>query len=141
MRDLLERGFYLTAGVLNAGDSDEEVGRALEIRMSTDPPFSHVSGDAHRANLELIDECDAVVLSDLHVGPGNLLNLEAAREALSRGKNLFILSAGPIRERDHTGGKAEALYRELLELGGREAGDRASLLAAVEEDMRGEARA
>lgn len=140
MRDLLERGFYLTAGVLNLGDSDEEVGRALEIRMATDPPFSHVSEGAHQANLELIEGSDAVVLTDVHVGPGNLANLEAAREALSRGKELFILSTSPMRERDHTGGEALALYRELLEQGGHEAGDRASLLAAVEEDMRGEAR-
>jgi iron complex transport system ATP-binding protein len=141
MRDLLERGFYLTAGVLNLGDSDEEVGRALEIRMATDPPFSHISADAHRANLELIEGSDAVVLTDVHVGPGNLVNLEAAREALLHGKKTFILSTSPMEERDHTDGAAAALYRELLELGGREAVDRASLLAAVEKEMRGEARA
>jgi iron complex transport system ATP-binding protein len=132
MRDMLEMGFYVTAGVLNVGDSDEEVGRALELRMATDPPFSHVSEQAHQANLELIRESDAVVLTDLHVGPGNLKNLEAARAALEAGKQVFILASTPMGERDHTGGSAVALYEELIAGGAGEAADRRSLLEALD---------
>jgi len=129
MRDLLERGCYLTAGVLNLGDGDEEVGRALEIRMTTEAPFSHVSEDAHLANLELMREADAVIVSDLHVGPGNLVNLEAALQALEWGKAVYLFSPHPIEERDHTGGKARELYGRLLAAGAEESPDREEILS------------
>ncbi|OFW61493.1 MAG: hypothetical protein A2W01_09975, partial [Candidatus Solincola sediminis] len=99
MRDLLERGAYLTAGVLNLGDGDEEVGRALELKMATEIPFSHISREAHEANLELIDEADIVIVSDFHVGPGNLLNLEAAGYGLESGKRVLLFSPASISER------------------------------------------
>jgi len=131
MRELLERGCYVTAGVLNLGDGDEEVGRALEIRMATEAPFSHISEEAHRANLELIQEADAVVVTDLHVGPGNLVNLEAALQALRGGKRVCLFSPSPIEERDHTGGKAAELYRRLLQEGAWESHDRECFLSEV----------
>ncbi len=136
MRDLLERGFYLTAGVLNLGDSDEEVGRALEIRMVTEAPFSHISAEAHLANLELIREADAVVVSDLHVGPGNLVNLEAVLQALEWGKVVYLFSPRPIEERDHTGGKARELYGRLLAAGAVESSDREDILAMLASEGR-----
>jgi cobalamin transport system ATP-binding protein len=117
MRDLLERGAYLTAGVLNVGDSDEQVGRALEIRIATEAPFSHISQGAHQANLELIREADIVTVTDFQVGPGNLLNLDAALEALRWGKPVFLFSPGDIGKRDHTGGLATKSYRRLEEAG------------------------
>lgn len=131
MREILEAGCYLSAGVLNLGDGDEEVGGALGLRMITEAPFSRVSEEAHAANLEAIEGCDVVVVSDLHVGPGNLLNLEAALHGLRRGKKVFLLSLRPIEERDHTGGAAAALYGSLLAEGAVEFGDREALLAAL----------
>lgn len=131
MRDLLERGCYLTAGVLNLGDGDEEVGRALEIRMVTEVPFSHISQDAHLANLELMREADVVVVTDLHVGPGNLLNLEAARQAMEWGKKVFLFSPGGMDERDHTGGLGVRAYGKLKEGGAMEISGREELLEAV----------
>ena len=139
MRDLLERGSYLTAGVLNLGDGDEEVGRALEIRMATEAPFSHVSHEAYLSNLGLIREAEAVIVTDLHIGPGNLINLEAALQALDWGKRVYLFSPRPIDQRDHTGGRAQELYRRLLEQGAVELKDREELLAQVfgEGGMRG----
>lgn len=131
MRDLLEAGCRVTAGVLNLGDGDEEVGRALGLRMITEAPFSRISEEAHRSNLEVIREVDAVVVTNLHVGPGNLVNLEAALQALRWGKKVFLLSARPVEERDHTRGAAVGIYRRLVEEGAVEVGDRESLLAAV----------
>ncbi|RJP31436.1 MAG: ABC transporter ATP-binding protein [Actinobacteria bacterium] len=131
MRELLERGCYVTAGVLNLGDGDEEVGRALEIRMAVESPFSHISEEAHLANLELIREAEVVVVSDLHVGSGNLVNLEAALQALTWGKRVYMFSPRPIAERDHTEGGAAALYRRLLREGARETADREELLGEV----------
>jgi cobalamin transport system ATP-binding protein len=131
MRELLELGCYITAGVLNLGDGDEEVGRALEIKMATESPFSHISEEAHHANLELIQEAEVVVVTDLHIGPGNLLNLDAARHALQWGKRAYLYSPSPMEERDHTGGAALEVYAELVKLGAVEIGDREELLSAV----------
>ncbi len=131
MRELLEAGCYLTAGALNRGDGDEEVGRALEIPMAVEAPFSRISVPSHRANLDLVERAEAVVVTDLYVGPGNLLNLEAAREALRSGKRVFLFSPRPIEERDYTGGAAAGLYRLLREEGARETADRGELVALV----------
>jgi iron complex transport system ATP-binding protein len=131
MRDLLERGAYLTAGVINLGDGDEEVGRALELRMATEVPFSHISREAHETNLELIGQADVVVVTDFHIGPGNLLNLEAARRALEYGKKVLLFSPESINERDHTGGLGSNAYRELIEVGAVQISDRESLMQAV----------
>lgn len=128
MRDLLERGCYLTAGVLNLGDGDEEVGRALEIRMATEAPFSRISEEAHRENLELLREADAVVVSDVHIGPGNLVNLKAAAKALQWGKRVYLFSPRPVDERDHTGGEARELYGRLRDMGAVECGEKEELL-------------
>ncbi len=128
MRDLLERGCYLTAGVLNMGDGDEEVGRVLEIRMVTEAPFSRICEEANLANLELIREADVVVVSNLHIGPGNLVNLEAAMQALEWGKRVYMFSIRPVEERDHTGGTATELYGRMLEKGAVETSDRQELL-------------
>lgn len=131
MRELLEAGCYLTAGALNRGDGDEEVGRALEIPMAVEAPFSRISEDTHRANLDLVERAEVVVVTDLYVGPGNLLNLEAAREALRAGKRVFLFSPRPIEERDYTGGAAAELYRLLREEGAWETADRGELVALV----------
>ncbi len=131
MRELLEAGFYVTAGTLNTGDGDEEVGRALEIRMALEAPFSRISEKAHRANLELVAEAEVVVVTDLYFGPGNLLNLEAARTALRAGKRVLLYSPRPIEERDYAGGAATELYRLLREEGALEVSGRGELLALV----------
>jgi len=131
MRELLEMGFYVTAGALNLGDGDEEVGRALEIKMVTEAPFSHISKEAHLRNLELIRQADLVLLTDLHVGPGNLVNLEAVAQALRWGKKALLYSSRPMEERDHTGGAALEIYGELLRLGAVEITERGELLSGA----------
>ena len=131
MRDLLERGCYVTAGVLNLGDGDEEVGRALGIRMATEAPFSHISEEAQGSNLELIRDAEVVVMTDLHVGPGNLVNLEVVRQALDWGKRAYLFSPSPMEGRDHTGGAALEVYRELERKGAVEITEREALLSAV----------
>ncbi len=137
MRVLLERGFYITAGVLNLGDGDEEVGRALEIRMITEDPFSHISDEAHQSNLELIMASNLVILADVQIGPGNLRNLEAALRALEWGKKVILFSPHPIETRDFTGGSASAIYQELMEKGAVEVVDDDSLFSAILTDEGG----
>ena len=134
MRELLERGFYVTAGVLNAGDGDAEVGEALEIRMVTEAPFSSISEKAYAANIELVRAADAVVVTDVQMGPGNLKNLEAALEALESGKKVILLSPHPIGERDFTKGEAAELYGELVSRGAVEVTEERAVFSLIESD-------
>ena len=99
--------------------------------MATESPFSHISDAAHRDNLELVRQADAVVLSDVHVGPGNLVNLEAAATALEWGKRVYLFSPRPVEERDHTGGAARELYKRLLDMGAVECREKEELIELV----------
>lgn len=117
LRDLREAGYTVTAGVINIGDSDWEAAKALGIPVVTEAPFSAISPARHRENTETLRRAKAVVLSEIPIGHGNILNLQAAREALSSGIPLFLLEERPEQERDFTGGEGLALLQELKENG------------------------
>ena len=103
-RRLLIEGYEVTTGVLNRLDSDAEAARALNIHVVLEQPFSPVGNDAIAEALQMIDKADAVILSQVPIGSGNLVNLELASEALKRGKT--VLLANGIADRDYTEGKA-----------------------------------
>lgn len=104
-------GYQVSAGVLNALDSDLEaigdVGDAV-----SEAPFSPISEESHEKNLELIDSSDAVVLANLCIGSGNLLNLEGAKKAAEQGK-LIVINSTPFEERNYSGERADGLFREI----------------------------
>jgi iron complex transport system ATP-binding protein len=85
MRELADAGYEVTAGVLNALDTDEETGRELGLEMIVEAPFSPVGDEAHVENLALLRSADLVVVSAVPVSHGNALNIAAAREALAAG--------------------------------------------------------
>ncbi|MFW6185578.1 MAG: ABC transporter ATP-binding protein [Halobacteriota archaeon] len=106
-------GYRVSAGVLNALDSDmEAVGEVGEV--ISDAPFSPIGEESHLKNLELIDVSDVVVLANLCIGSGNLLNLEAAREAAEKGK-LIIINSTPFEERNYCDSGAEELFNEICD--------------------------
>ncbi len=117
MKELFVKGFTLSAGVLSVGDSDWATARRLGLLMVEEAPFSPISPQRHRQNLELIGEAGAVVLAPLHIGPGNLLNVEAAFHALEQGRPLFVIDDPAAGSRDFAGGRGELLYRRLKEGG------------------------
>ena len=91
MRELTDRGYDVSAGVLNALDSDEVTGRELGLPMAVEAPFSPVGDDAHAENLRLIADADLVVLAAVPLGHGNARNLDAVRGALARGAPVWVL--------------------------------------------------
>ena len=48
MRELVDAGYEVTAGVLNALDTDEETGRELGLQMTVEAPFSPVAVTSRR---------------------------------------------------------------------------------------------
>ncbi len=108
MRELAERGFSVSLGVVNALDSDEVLGRELGLTMAVEAPFSSITEEAFKHNLELIEQSELVILTRVPFGPGNLKNVEAAVEALKKGKKLWVVGKD-LKERDFTGKATEML--------------------------------
>jgi iron complex transport system ATP-binding protein len=117
MKILLDEGYSVTAGVLNVLDTDFETAQFLKIPVTTEAPFSPITGKTHKANLAMIGKASMVVLTSVPFGYGNLQNLEAAKEALSWGVPTFVIEEVPIERRDFTQGKAKVLLMELKNKG------------------------
>jgi iron complex transport system ATP-binding protein len=126
MRELVDAGYEVTAGVVNALDSDEVTGRELGLQMAIEAPFSPIGDVAHEENLALLRAADVVLVAAVPFGHGNARNVEALREALAAGTPVW--AAAGVLENDFAGATGE------LRAAGVEffAGD-AELLAALAE--------
>ena len=140
MRRLVGEGFRVSVGVINALDTDHETAKLLGLKAVVEAPFSPISDEAQRENLELVKRADAVVLSPTCFGVGNLKNLEAVRYATRRGIRVYLMGADSIEERDYTGGKAASIYRELEGMGARAVGGIEELVEELKSLRRGGSR-
>ena len=134
MHILLEKGYKVTAGVLNAIDTDYEM-NYLGIPIVSEAPFSPISCEAHKANLDLIDKADVVVLTNIPFGYGNLKNLEAAELALEN-KPVLLIEGTPIEKRDFTHGEAKKTYNRMKNNGAVVLSDTEEALKIIEEMAR-----
>lgn len=128
---LLGAGYRVSCGALNRGDSDWEAARLYRLEVAEEAPFSALGAQAHAANLALIQRAAAVVVGDVPFGPGNLLNLQAAREALARGRPVLVCDFTPLGKRDFTGGEAARAYAALLSGGAVRVAEPGGLLPAL----------
>jgi len=126
MRELADAGYEVSAGVLNALDTDEETGRELGQQMAVEAPFSPVGDEAHAQNLELMGAAGLVIVTAVPVSHGNARNIEAAREALAGGTPVWALEG--LLESDFAGAT-----EGLADAGVRFFPDEAALVAAVAE--------
>ncbi len=110
IRRLATAGFQVSVGVVAEGDSDAEAARIFADEHVITKPFADSDGASAAENEKLVARADVTVLCSLHVGRSNLGNLEAAMKA----EKLIVLEDSPIAGRDYTGGKAAALYKQLL---------------------------
>lgn len=129
-RRLHLRGYRLSLGVLNIGDTDQKIGKTLGLPMALEEPFSSISDLALKENKTLIEKADLVVVERFHIGKGNLANLQVALDALGKGKRVIVLENG--LEYDFTGGEAKGYYQRLKEGGAVFIPDHSRLLEEVE---------
>lgn len=113
MDQLASRGYTVTAGVLNAGDTDWQRARDLGLIMAEEAPFSPIGDEAYRRNLELIGEAGAVVLLQVPFGHGNLRNIECLAHAIRLGVPVLVVSPHELSQRDYTGGQAVEFLHSL----------------------------
>lgn len=113
MKTLLDEGYRVTAGVLNLLDTDQETAQLLSVPTTSDAPFSPITDEAHKANLQMISKANVLVVTPTQFGEGNLRNLDAAETALKEGTPTILLENGPTEERDFTKGKATKYLTKL----------------------------
>ena len=77
---LLVHGFTVTAGALATNDTDAEYSRILGLETVLEPPFSALTEDSIRKVKALVDASDAVIVSDLQIGRGNIENIRLLLE-------------------------------------------------------------
>jgi len=129
-RRLLLRGYRVSMGVLNLGDTDQKVGKTLGLDMAVEEPFSAISDRVYQENQGLIEKADLVFVERFLVGKGNLPNLKSAIEALMKGKRVIVLEND--LSYDFTDGEARTCYRQLKEGGAVFIPDHSRLLEEVE---------
>ena len=98
MRELVDAGYDVSAGVLNALDTDEETGSELGLSMAVEAPFSPVGDEAHAQNLELMRTADLVMLAAVPVSHGNARNIEAVLEAAAAGTTCLLYTSPSPRD-------------------------------------------
>jgi iron complex transport system ATP-binding protein len=113
MRLLGELGFEVTAGVLHASDTDEEVAAGRNLLRVSVPPFSDIDERSAEECLALMRAAEVVVVADAPFGRGNVANLRLALEAARSGVRVVLVEGIPMAERDFTGGEASRLWSEL----------------------------
>ena len=113
---LVEKGYEVSAGVLNVMDSDFEKADFLDLKTVTEAPFSSISQESYRKNVQLIERADIVIVTDFPVGEGNLLNIKAVKDAVKDDKEFIVIDPESIEDRDYTENKkASKLYDSILE--------------------------
>jgi iron complex transport system ATP-binding protein len=133
MKILVEKGFIVTAGVLHLLDTDHEMATILGITTVSEAPFCPISEQNHKVNLEIISRANAVIVTSMPIGYGNLLNLKAALTAVEAGIPTFIINDILIAQRDFTGGEAQKLLSELRRRGAIFVDSQSELLKLLDE--------
>jgi len=121
---LSQRGYKVSTGVLNKGDTDWKVAKLLGFTVVEEAPFSPITEEKVEENLHHINQSDAVILADIPFGYGNLINLSCLNRVTAQ-KQIFILEEKDICERDYTEGTAAEIYHRIRQ--------RATVLASMEE--------
>ena len=116
LKELVQKGYEVSAGVLNVMDSDFEKADFLDINTVTEAPFSSISQESYRKNIEMIERADILIVTDFPVGEGNLLNIKAVKDAVKDDKEFIVIDPESIEDRDYTENKkASKLYDSILE--------------------------
>ncbi|MDD7389938.1 MAG: heme ABC transporter ATP-binding protein [Lachnospiraceae bacterium] len=108
LEELDDRGYEVTAGVLNQGSEDWAVCRELGLNCVETAPFTPVTEEKQRENLMLMQDADIILVADVPFGVSNLMNLEGL-EAMP-GRIFFHKNA---LSSDYTGGKLVPLLEKI----------------------------
>ena len=100
IRHLVLCDYAVTAGVLNRGDSDALAVSALGVNSVYERPFSPIDPTTLAAVRRLAADADAVVVTAVPFGPGNVSNLAIAEDAIEKNRPVFVMVG--VEGRDYT---------------------------------------
>jgi iron complex transport system ATP-binding protein len=127
IRESLERGWEVSAGVLPLFDSDSELARDLGVPAAVELPFAPIGSETLGRLDALLEVADAVVVAPFPVGPSNLANLEHLSGWVPRRPTALV--DHPAAERwDYAEGRGEAARARLIALGAERTMDVAAAL-------------
>jgi len=121
MRRLVLAGWDVISGALNAGDADQVLAEALGVDYAHIPPFAPMDPESVGRVVALADSSDAIVVSDVPFGHGNVDNLRIAAERAESGTPVVLL--GEIEGRDYAEGAAADLWARARAAGAQSAAD------------------
>lgn len=111
---LYQQGYQLSIGVVNIGDSDQELALRLGIWTISEAPFSNITQQSRQKLRERLKKVDIIIISDIPFGNGNLANLEEVLIANQEGKPVVTIESTDITKRDFTDkNKASILWSHL----------------------------
>lgn len=117
LRRLSLAGYRISCGVLNQQDTDAQVAEALGVDVVLEKPFSPIGMAALEKAKNLAADAEVVIICEVPFGPGNLVNLEIADQALQRGGRVLI-NDHLLENRDYSPDRqALAWIRRLMETG------------------------
>lgn len=127
MRELTERGFRVSVGVVNRLDTDEEVARRLGLLVISAQPFSSFGPETISQAGSLAGEALFVLVVPTYWGRGNEENLAMVLDLQKQGRTILLLSQALEPSWDYTGGSALCSLGQLVERGARVFDDRSAL--------------
>ncbi|MTI69576.1 MAG: ABC transporter ATP-binding protein [Firmicutes bacterium] len=113
-----KKGFKVSMGVINRGDSDWDIGKKLSLNMIEEMPFNGITEESFKENIKEINNSDIVILTSVPYGNGNIKNLEAAYEALKINKEVYLIDKYNEYEKfDFVKGNATKILKEMKKNG------------------------
>ncbi|MBU4199758.1 MAG: ABC transporter ATP-binding protein [Verrucomicrobia bacterium] len=117
LRRLSLGGYRVTCGVSNQLDSDTQTAEALGMTQALEKPFFPIGADALNRAKQMAEDAAAVILCEVPFGPGNLVNIEIAEQALQRDIPVLINDRN-LENRDYTAQRsAVPRIRQLIRSG------------------------
>ncbi len=113
IRDLSSKGYSISTGVLNIGDTDWTIAKENKLEIAEEAPFMEISSSAYKKNLELIAKSDVIILTPVYFSNANIKNLKVLLDADLKDKDIYIIDHN-FSKHDYTKGKARKIYERLL---------------------------
>ena len=110
LEELDERGHKLSVGVVNIGSDDWDTAKGLELPMVETKPFTAVTPEDQKKNLEMMKEADIVLVADVPFGKQNIENLTGLEDL--PGKLFFHKNA---TQSDYTDGQLTKRMAEIIQ--------------------------
>lgn len=126
-------GFTVTCGILNVLDTDYGTAMRLGIPCVAEPPFHGITSESLADLRECLDDADAVVVTSMPIGRGNLDNLRVLLDYRTKPILLYSRNSNSPME-DYTGGEADAVLAELKTRGALRVEGAEELLAGLSQE-------